>query len=37
MAQMELILSTPVEQLVPKLIAWNNADLLAEVKSRLAD
>ena len=37
MAQMELILSTPVEELVPKLIAWNNAELLAEVKSRLAD
>lgn len=37
MAQMELILSTPVEQLVPKLIAWNNAELLAEVKARLAD
>ena len=37
MAQMELILSTPVEELVPKLIAWNNAELLAEVKSRLAN
>lgn len=37
MAQMELILSTPVEELVPKLIAWNNAELLAEVKSRLVD
>ncbi len=35
MATMELVLSTPIEQLAPKLIAWNNAELLAQVKERL--
>jgi len=35
--EMALILSTPVEELVPKLIAWNNTELLAEVKNRLVD
>ena len=28
--EMALILSTPVEELVPKLIAWNNEQLLEQ-------
>lgn len=35
MATMELVLSTPIEQLAPKLIAWNNAELLAQVNKSL--
>lgn len=36
MAQdLALILSTPIEELAPKLIAWNNAELLEAVKTRL--
>lgn len=34
--EMALILSTPIEQLVPQLIAWNNSELMASVKERLA-
>lgn len=34
--EMALILSTPIEQLVPRLIAWNNSELMASVKERLA-
>ena len=33
--EMALILSTPIEQLVPQLIAWNNSELMASVKERL--
>lgn len=35
MATMELVLSTPIEQLAPKLIAWNNTELLAQVNKSL--
>lgn len=35
--EMALILSTPIEQLVPQLIAWNNSDLMASVKERLTE
>lgn len=35
--EMALILSTPIEQLVPQLIAWNNSDLMASVKERLIE
>lgn len=33
--EMALILSTPIEQLIPQLIAWNNSELMASVKERL--
>lgn len=33
--EMALILSTPIEELVPQLIAWNNSELMASVKERL--
>lgn len=35
MATMELVLSTPIEQIAPKLIAWNNTELLAQVNKSL--
>ena len=35
--EMALILSTPVEELVPKLIAWNNEQLLEQTKAALVE
>ena len=36
MAQdLALILETPVEQLIPKMLAWNNTELLARVEETL--
>ena len=32
---MELILSTPIEELVPKLIAFNNKELIQQLKPQL--
>lgn len=33
--ELTLIMKTPVEELVPKLLAWNNEELLAAVEQRL--
>lgn len=33
--ELRLILETPVEQLIPKMLAWNNAELLARVEEIL--
>ena len=34
--ELTLRLNTPIEELIPAMIAFNNAELLAEVKDRLA-
>ena len=34
--QLSLVMQTPVEELIPKLLAWNNVELLAAVRQRLA-
>lgn len=34
--QLSLVMQTPVEELIPKLLAWNGEELLAAVKQRLA-
>ena len=34
--QLSLVMQTPVEELIPKLLAWNGEELLAAVKKRLA-
>ncbi len=33
--ELTLVMQTPVEELVPKLLAWNNQELLAAVRQRL--
>ena len=33
--ELALILKSPVEELMPKMIAWNNAELLARVEATL--
>ena len=33
--ELALILKSPVEELIPKMIAWNNAELLARVEATL--
>lgn len=33
--ELSLILETPVEELVPKMLAWNNQQLLAQVEEKL--
>lgn len=33
--ELTLVMQTPVEELVPKLLAWNNQELLAAVRERL--
>ncbi|MCD8308446.1 MAG: DUF1351 domain-containing protein [Clostridia bacterium] len=35
--ELSLVLDKPVEELVPQLIAWNNEELLTEVKTRIAE
>lgn len=35
--QLTLILKTPVEQLIPEMLAWNNDELLANVEEKLLE
>lgn len=35
MSELALILKTPVEELIPKMLAWNNSELLAQVEEKL--
>ena len=35
MSELALVMKTPVEQLIPAMLAWNNTELMAQVEATL--